>query len=322
MPQQWLTHSKTAFEGYYARFLLPSGASLALVICSVPKASNKPFMVSLTYVPLDAPATRHEIWVPNITSTNTGSESFHILIPGIGFMNSDHHGKIEYSIQDEDTGTMFQATATSRAPWTPEDFSSSPEGWIANLPLPMHCAKVPPVDTSGTADVHIEKNWAKSFPKAHIWIQARDPDHGSSFCAAGGKILGLNAFLLGYRSEDLNLNFKPPFALSVAGISPFLSVNVNWEQRTVTLSVSGILRKIVIKAKAPKGTFFTLSSPFPEGHRENYLAQSFQAKIDVQIYDRQRITSWRLVKQDHFEGAALEFGGGHYPFAGTNVRTH
>lgn len=254
-------------------------------------------------------------------------------------MQSDYRGNIEYSIQDEETGILFHATTTSRAPWAPKQYTSSPEGWIANLPLPMHwyvhsiasnstfslvlpSAKISSMDASGSAVAHIEKNWAKSFPKAHIWMQARDSSHGTSFCAAGGEILGLNAFLLGYRSKDLNLDFKPPFALSVAGLSPFLSMDMDWEQRTVTLSISGPLRKIKIKAKAPKGSFFTLSSPFPEGHRENYLAQSFRARIDVEIYERQRITSWKLLRQDHFEGAALEFGGGHYPFAGTNIRTH
>lgn len=339
MSKQWLTHSNTAFEGYYARFVLPSGASLALVICSVPNASHKPYMVSLTYVPLDTPATQHELWVSNITAKNTGSESFEVVIPGIGFMKSDHHGRTEYSIQDEDAGIFFQATTTSRAPWMPEKFLSSPEGWIANLPLPMHWyvhsiasnstfslvlpdAELPAIDTSGSAVAHIEKNWAKSFPKAHIWMQARDDNHGSSLCVAGGKILGLNAFLLGYRSKDLSMDFRPPFALSIAGCSPFLGVDVDWEQRTVTLGVMGLLRKIVIKAQAPKGTFFTLSSPFPEGHRGNYLAQSFQTRIDLEIYKRQRLGKWELMKCDHFEGAALEFGGGHYPFAGTNIRTH
>lgn len=179
---------------------------------------------------------------------------------------------------------------------------------------------LPAEDTSGQAIVHDEKNWATSFPSAHMWLQARDGD--SSFCCAGGQILGMEAFLLGYRSKDMNLDFKPPFALRLAGLSPFLSYRESWDDRTFELTVQNFTQKLVIKASAPRQTFFSLTSPFPEGHRENYLGQSFNATFEVKIYESGWLSPWKLVREDTFSHASLEFGGGYYPHAGSKDRFH
>ena len=101
---------------------------------------------------------------------------------------------------------------------------------------------------------------------------------------AGGQILGMEAFLLGYRSPTFELSFIPPFALRILGYSPFLSYLHSWSERKFDLTVSSWRHKIEVQARAPKGTFFSLSSPFPEGHRENYLGQSFAATIRVRIW--------------------------------------
>lgn len=179
---------------------------------------------------------------------------------------------------------------------------------------------LPAEDISGQAIVHDEKNWATSFPSAHMWLQARDGD--SSFCCAGGQILGMEAFLLGYRSKDMNLDFKPPFALRLAGLSPFLSYRENWDDRTFELTVQNFTQKLVVQASAPRQTFFSLTSPFPEGHRENYLGQSFNATFEVKIYESGWFSPWKLVREDTFSHASLEFGGGYYPHAGSKDRFH
>jgi tocopherol cyclase len=57
----------------------------------------------------------------------------------------------------------------------------------------------------------------------------------------------------------------------------------------MTFSINGLRIRIVVTARAPQENFFTLISPFPEGHRENYLTQSFQVKLDVEISERQVI---------------------------------
>ncbi|KAF2189797.1 Arginase/deacetylase [Zopfia rhizophila CBS 207.26] len=49
-------HHSTAFQGYYSKFGLPSGAHLALIICTVPNATERPpHMVTFTYYPASGP---------------------------------------------------------------------------------------------------------------------------------------------------------------------------------------------------------------------------------------------------------------------------
>ncbi|EMD01192.1 hypothetical protein BAUCODRAFT_201390 [Baudoinia panamericana UAMH 10762] len=313
-------HSSSNFEGYYSKFDLPSGAHLALIICKVRGARQRPNMVSFTYVPPDATKTyQKEVWADDLQMvTFSKDNAFGLEVPGIGYARWHADSTTEYSLEHEDFS--FHAKTTSRTPWSPH--TNTPEALLVNLPLPLHwhvqslasdCDfnmklpgyDLPYADRSGKAMVHQEKNWAHSFPQAHIWIQAYDQDTKHGFCCAGGQILGMEAFLLGYRSEDLTVDFRPPFAVRVAGLSPFMSYTADWERRTFELSVQGLWQKLEIKAVAPQGSFFSLSSPFPEGHRENFLGQSFQARIEVRVFESETWWpwgGWRCVKSDVFEG--------------------
>ena len=50
--EQFTPHPKSRFEGFYSKFDLPSGSHLALIICTVPKATKlAPHMVNFTYYP-------------------------------------------------------------------------------------------------------------------------------------------------------------------------------------------------------------------------------------------------------------------------------
>lgn len=328
-------HSGAAFEGYYSKFDLPSGGHLALILCEVKGAKQKPYMVSFTYVPKDKPADYYqkEVFAAAMKQEpSTEDNGFRIDVPGVGHVRW-FEDRTEYDMQHTDF--TFKAKTLSRTSWSKH--TDTPESLLVHLPLPLHwhvhslaseCDfslsipgyKLPKEDASGRAMVHDEKNWANSFPSAHMWLQARDGDRG--FCCAGGQILGMEAFLLGYRSKDLEIDFRPPFALRMAGLSPFLSYKENWDDRTFELSVQSFTQKLTIKASAPHHTFFSLTSPFPEGHRENYLGQSFNATFDVKVYESGYFSPWKLVREDQFEHASLEFGGGYYPHAGSKERFH
>ncbi|KAK4634377.1 hypothetical protein CLAFUW4_01069 [Fulvia fulva] len=327
-------HARAVFEGYYSKFDLPSGAHLALISCQVRGAEKKPYMLSFTYVPQDTTQIyQKEIWAEHIEMTADASgKGFRHNIQGVGFI--DWNDEVtEYNIEHEHF--TFKAKATNRTPWSKT--TNTPESLLVHLPLPLHwhvhslasdCAfdleikdyQLPEQDRSGKARVHDEKNWAISFPSAHSWLQAREEDRG--FCCAGGQILGMEAFLLGYRSKNLNIDFRPPFAVRIAGWSPFLSYKTDWENRKFELSVQNFRNKLTIEASAPKGSFFSLSSPFPEGHRENFLGQSFQATFKVKVFESGLFSPWKLVREDHFESASLEFGAGYYPPAGSAQRFH
>lgn len=328
-------HKSSVFEGYYSKFDLPSGAHLALIVCEVKGAKMRPYMVSFTYVPGDATKIyQTEVWADRLDMvTFTKDNAFGLEVPGIGYARWSADSATEYSFEHEDFS--FHGKTISRTPWSRD--TDTPEALLVNLPLPLHwhvqslaseCEfemklpsyDLPASDRSGKAIVHQEKNWAQSFPSAHMWLQARVGDRG--FCCAGGQILGLEAFLLGYRSEDLNVDFRPPFAVRFAGISPFMSYRIDWNERSFELSVQSFRQKLTVKASAPKGSFFSLSSPFPEGHRENFLGQSFQARFDISIYESSWFGPWKLVRKDMFEGASLEFGGTYYPPAGSKERFH
>ncbi|WPG99563.1 Hypothetical protein R9X50_00238000 [Acrodontium crateriforme] len=326
-------HKSAVFEGYYSKFHLPSGASLAIVVCKVRNAPNKPHQLSFTYVPHDAGRIyQQEIWAEELEMIRTPQQGgFSLELPSMGHVRFHADGSTDYMF--ETAQFSFHATTTSRTPWSTTN--ATPEGWLVYLPLPLHwhvhsleskCTfdltipshRLPRSDEAGNATVHEEKNWAHSFPSAHMWLQARKGETG--FCSAGGQILGMDAFLIGYRSKDLNLDFRPPFALRLAGLSPFMSYKSDWDNRLFELSVQSFNRKLSVKAVAPRGSFFSLSSPFPEGHRENYLGQSFKATIEVKIYERKWFGQWNHIRTDVFEDGSLEFGGAYYPLAGSEKR--
>jgi tocopherol cyclase len=329
-------HKNAAFEGYYSKFDLPSGAHIALIVCKVHVAKFRPNKVSFTYVPQDVSQIYQKELFPDEMEMKTlgPDNAFEITIPDVGFVR--WHGKsiTEYDINDE--SFTFQGKTSTRTPWSRTARFNTPENLLVYLPLPLHwhvhslaseCTyslsipghNLPPTLASNNAIVHQEKNWAASFPSAHMWIQARSGD--KSFCCAGGQILGMEAFLLGYRSKSLEVDFRPPFALRVAGLSPFMTYTTDWENRKFSLSVQSFRQKVTVEARAPAGTFFSLSAPFREGHLPNPLGESFQATIRVKVWDSEWVGEWRLV-EEVFEGGSLEFGAGYYPPRGSDERFH
>ena len=112
--------------------------------------------------------------------------------------------------------------------------------------------------------------------------------------------------------------FRPPFSVSLLGISPFMSVEVDYANRAFAISVSGLWMKIEVRAKAPadKETWFGLGSPFTEGHRQNFCSESFLATVEVVVSEREWWGSWREVRREVFEHASLEFAGGYFPDRG------
>ncbi|KAF2733155.1 hypothetical protein EJ04DRAFT_535597 [Polyplosphaeria fusca] len=322
--EHFKAHPSSAFEGYYSKFDLPSGAHLALIICTIPRATQLPHMVSFTYYPRNGhPIFQREHWVSDIQRLNTGpGHAFELRAAGIGVMRCDDDSTTTYALECEEWS--FEAKMTSHVPWGAS--KDTPEGWLAWLPLPLHwhvnslasscdfTLIIPSrgIEDAGIATLHQEKNWASSFPSAHMWVQARDGDRG--ICIAGGKILGMTAYILGYRSRDVNFDLMPPYALSVFDMSPFMSVRVDWESRVFFLRVQNLWNRIDVSARAPadERTWFGLSSPFAEGHRPNFCTESFLATVDVKLWERRWWGSWRQVRQEHFAGASLEFGGEYF----------
>ena len=339
--EHYAPHHNANFEGFYSKFDLVSGSHIALIICSVPNASSRPHMVSFTYYPASGkPIFQREHFVDNIerVTINEQSKAFELRIPGMGVMTASGDGTTSYKLNADDGSWSLEAQGDSYTAWRAD--KSTPEGWMINLPLPLHwhvhslcspCAftlsipslgdALPASDRHGRANIHQEKNWANSFPDAHMWVQAWDAAENRGICLAGGKILYNTAYMLGYRSPSLNLDFVPPFSVSYLNVlSPFMSVTNDWESRTFSISVSNYFHKLELKAHAPKEPgWFSLASPFPEGHRKNLCVESFIATIEVEVFEKSGWmpwSGWRKIKTEKFEGASLEFAGGYYPERG------
>jgi hypothetical protein len=94
-----------------------------------------------------------------------------------------------------------------------------------------------------------------------------------------------------------------------------MSIEVDYDNRAFAISVSGLWKRIEVRAKAPadKKTWFGLSSPFPEGHRKNFCSESFLATVEVVVSERGWWGSWREVRREVFEHSSLEFAGEYFP---------
>lgn len=343
--EHFAPHPSSQFEGYYSKFDLESGSHIALIICSVPNAPSRPHMVSFTYYPSTGhPIFQREHFIPEIKRViaDPKGKSFELQVPGMGTMTTTSNGLTSYNFSAEDGSWTLKAQCTDHTAWRSD--KSTPEGWMVHLPFPLHwhvhslCSPTtlslsipalgtdfPAADTHTSATIHQEKNWADSFPDAHMWVQAWDNDAKRGVCLAGGEILYNTAFLLGYRSPDLNLDFVPPFSVAYLNLfSPFMSVANDWEDRSFSISVSNYTHKLELKAHAPKEPgWFGLASPFPDGHRANFCRESFLAMIEVRISERLGWwpwSGWKEVKRERWEGASLEFAGGYYPERGESKK--
>ena len=339
--QHYAPHPSAAFEGYYSKFDIAGGSHIALIICSIPSAKSRPHMVSFTYYADSGKRIfQREHFVNEIeqVTIDKSTKAFEVRVPGMGYMRTDGQGITKYDIKAEDGSWGLQAQCDDYMPWRSD--KCTPEGWLVHLPLPLHwhvhslCSPCsfalsipslgPTLDTAGRtnrATVHQEKNWANSFPDAHMWVQAWDASSNRGICLAGGKIMYNTAYLLGYRSPSLNLDFVPPFSVSYLNLfNPFMTVVNDWKSRTFTLSVSNYFYRLELKAHAPKEPgWFGLASPFPDGHRPNFCRESFVATIQVRISERvgwMPWSPWKQVQLDTFENASLEFAGGYYPERG------
>jgi len=344
--EQYKPHPGATFEGYYNKFDLPSGAKAILIISRVPeskRAKQRNNYVTFTYIPADgSPVFQREFWPETLKFIEHSTRDGFVITTTDGLAEFNIHGNVgTYTLKSPDVS--FHASFNTTTPWSSR--AHTPEGMLVHLPLPLHWhvqsletpvafeltapsdSSVSAQDRVGDAIVHQEKNWATSFPTSHMWIQARRPD-GRGLCLAGGEILGMEAFLIGYRNKPagVELDFRPPFALRIPllfglGVGPFMSFAKDWNARTFEMSVAGLTNRLEVTASAPKGTFYALSAPFDDGHRPNFLAQSMKATIKVVAYRRPWMWffgAWEKICEDTFEHGSLEFGGEYYPPRGSN----
>lgn len=333
-------HLWSPFEGYYTRVDLPSGSSLIFIICTVPAAERRAHNVTLTYI-----SSSGHIWQQEEFPDKM---KFEQLINGDGFrlVGFQPNSTLSLNAAPDQTTVIdkrgeidMELTTRNHTHWSKTILT--PESWLNYLPLPLHWhvyslqseaqiklslpkeAQMDPADADSVGVGHLEKNWAISFPSAHIWLQARQPGRG--ICLAGGKTMGQIAFLMGYRNDakGIELDFRPPFAMKFFGVyGPFMETKIDFENRTFEVDVSNLTQRMVVKASGPKGTFYSLSGPYQDGHKHNWMAQTLRGHVSLEIYKRKGLFGWELVLTDEFNKAGQEFGGDFYPDRGTDIIRH
>lgn len=337
-------HTGVSFEGYYSKFRLSSGSSIALIVSAVPAAANnvdpeearkrKAFMISFTYVQEDSKRWyQKEYWPATFDiDRKPDGQGFRIKWDQGEFGWAGHGEKVWWELNTDEMRFSSETRTGSRAEWIKGDPTSTPAGSLARLPLPiqwdvhsldsdcqysldLHDENIfDKSDKQGKGHVHTEKNWAYSFPDSYIWIQARDHERGHGVCLAGGSLIpGVQAFLVGYDHPQNPLSFRPPDSTSIFGLSLGLTSNISYQSRRVIIDIRGWFSRIQITAQAEADTFFTFAAPLHTGHTPDYATQSFGAHIHLKTWERSWPWSrWREVTDERFERGSLEFGGGFY----------
>lgn len=335
-------HKGVTFEGYYSKFRLPSGASIALIVSTVPAVAknvsveqatkNMAYMISFTYVHPDSTHWYQQEYWPGQLDSRLKNGGFVVEWDKGEFGWNADKEKVWWESDTDEIKFSASTREGSRIPWIKGDSASTPAGVLARFPLPIQwhvhtldsiCdftlhlpdeAKLLEVDKSGQAQVHVEKNWALSFPESYIWIQGRDHGTGKGICIAGGSLIkGVQAYLVGYDDAKTPITFTPPTSTSIFGISLGLTSTISYLRRTIELDFRGWFKRIRVTANAPEGTFFTLSAPLNTGHAPDYATQSFAATIKVESWTRNwPWTGWVESGEEVFERGSLEFGGGFY----------
>ncbi|EJF56764.1 hypothetical protein DICSQDRAFT_174624 [Dichomitus squalens LYAD-421 SS1] len=199
----------------------------------------------------------------------------------------------------------------------------------------------------GIGLAHVENNWGDSFPTGWIWAQVFDAqphvdasgsvyapidsedvagepgeDEGTrSFAMAGGQaFMGVQAYLVGYHSLKCNWDFRPPVAMGLGRLSPFMHVRHDSRSGAVEIWLRTWRRCLEVAIEAPPETFIGMSAPLPKGHEPGFARESFQATVRVKA-ERWRWpwSQWEVVDEvmlgrtaDGLSCGALEFGGAFY----------
>lgn len=324
-------HYGANFEGFYTKFVLPSGAIFIIVLCTIPHAPDPKRAHNLTITLVPRPGSSTPVWQREIfpdsialTTDSTSRDSFSLethLDDGEARLQATPT-EINITILLRDIIDFRSQTITASStsvPWSPR--TPSPESWLRFLPLPLHwhvhtlsspasfTLALPSYpldarDAAGAATAHAEKNWSTGFPRAHVWLCARRAD-GAQLALAGGMTLGLHAFLAGIRvpARHLDRDFRPPFALGVplpflptAITAPFLRFTPDWPSRTFRIMLRDFGVKVEIDAAAGDADFFEFSAPTPRGFVPATMAETMRAKATLRVWERRGASFlWALV---------------------------
>ena len=216
-------------------------------------------------------------------------------------------------------GVSFIGVFGPPKPWGPN--GEGPEGWIDHVPfLPLHWFVYSlgselvnynwvNEDTGEMLRgrrglVHQEKNWGKGFPPAWIWGEGVDGPSGSSFAISLGVLdiatFDVPAHLIGYRSSEATLNFRPTNSL--------LTKYIDGCSGVMNATVTSLTNKLEFEIHAAPSTFQTCLLGPTEAGFAPVCVESYIALANFHVYEL-TLSGYELIETRTFKSAALEFGG-------------
>ncbi|TGZ81412.1 hypothetical protein EX30DRAFT_261901 [Ascodesmis nigricans] len=334
-------HPAAHFEGYYTRLLTDDGATILFIFSSVFTAVDKPHLVHFSYLPRDPKDPRRIVVnrFPHITDVwgsthGNGVTEFSRVAEGDGVQGSykigRHEQRYRLELETKEYGLLeVEADLTDRTAWSRGNELSTPEGIFSKLTylMPLHWNVLSTSSNASctikrngdifaqvTGMAHIEKNWGASFPTGWTWLQGfqKSAENTKTFAMAGGRTMGQKAYLLGYRSNKIDISFAPLWTLMPFGIpTPFAKDMVDSKNGQITFDVCSLSQRLVVEAQGPPHedeNWIGLHCPLSDGHGNTWAWESFVGTIKVKAYVR-GLLGWKLVDEALFEDAAVEFGG-------------
>eukprot|EP01119_Soliformovum_irregulare_P009142 TRINITY_DN2229_c0_g1_i1.p1 TRINITY_DN2229_c0_g1~~TRINITY_DN2229_c0_g1_i1.p1 ORF type:complete len:370 (-),score=78.24 TRINITY_DN2229_c0_g1_i1:91-1200(-) len=255
------------------------------------------------------------IWLEPGNEIITGNPDF-ASPPDFEFEATDLGGFTNGSIDATINGYKLSATMSDPIFWNPAVPGEGPEGIAMDLPLQQHWFVyslgsivdyrfvTPEGDLwEGSGFAHQEKNWGENFPSEWVWSEGISPENDYHFALTGGKVpvvgpVGVHAWLIGYRSPNLTLNFRPQ------DLPTIFTPTVDACHGSFKMVASHLAWSVEFDMTADVNSFVALAIPTQQGFVPNGCIESYDATVVARAYH------WgSLVDEYTFTGAALEFGG-------------
>ncbi|KAA8906700.1 hypothetical protein FN846DRAFT_709644 [Sphaerosporella brunnea] len=332
-------HPGVPFEGYYTRILTSTGGTIVMILSSVFGAEEKAHLVHFSYHPSPSSSSEPLMMerfpqmtdIPGHLFHGGGVQEFSRVAKGDGVEGTMRvcRDEVRYRLEFPQEQVEVEVDLSSRRTWREGDEISTPEGALAELSslLPLHwdvfsvCSRATfslrrgALVETGEGWAHVEKNWGKEFPSGWTWLQGFSHDGRRCFSFAGGKILGLRAFLGGYRSERVCWDWHPLTGAVLLGGFGAMTEEVDSKMgraRFVVPAGWGRKVEVLVQASAEHEGWVGMRCPLREGHGNTFAYETFDGKVTVRALQRGWwwwFGGWKVVEETVFEHAAVEFGG-------------
>lgn len=225
-------------------------------------------------------------------------------------------------------GYRFKSHMVNEVLWDAHNSEKGPEGWAGKVPiLPTHwyvyslgseatyelSNEGKGLSIEGRGFAHQEKNWGKTFPAGHVWLQAFSDDNkyqvvaSGAFFKIGDTVKMPYIFAMGYRSPDLNLDMRT----NDPGVV-FKDIKILPLEGKFLVKAVGPSHTLQIKCSAPPDSFSDpLLCPIGKVSWQPACRESYCAKLEIDAFEH---AVWgvmgdsKLVERRVFDCAGLEFG--------------